>query len=328
MFDPVLPGEGPVSDEQSPMSDADLAEVETRLEALAPIPAPWEAWEHEGDTQIGADAGQFVANIGRSSWPNTPIAAELIANAPTDLRRLLDEVQRLRHENEHHKRYRYTAEANAHDAARENRGLRSECAALTAKAETAAADALDSFAETLEHLPPGGEALGYRRGIENAAFLAREEAYRFRPLEPASGIPRPPAEETEPEYRCRECDRWALWTDGELADDNDGVAIFWCQFCSAEMRLDSMDSRPQEPACGPETAGTGSDRGTGGREPHARPETVVWGQGADCPHLPEWHCEHHGECRGCECGCDTINPEVETDPLPSLPSLPEEDRRG
>jgi hypothetical protein len=42
----------------------------------------------------------------------------------------------------------------------------------------------------------------------------------------------------------------------------------------------------------------------------------------NCPHLPEWHCESHGECRGCECGCDTVNPEVETDPLHSLPSLP------
>lgn len=37
----------------------------------------------------------------------------------------------------------------------------------------------------------------------------------------------------------------------------------------------------------------------------------VWGQGADCPHRPEWHCESHGECRGCECGCDTVNPPLE-----------------
>lgn len=37
----------------------------------------------------------------------------------------------------------------------------------------------------------------------------------------------------------------------------------------------------------------------------------VWGQGADCPHRPEWHCESHGECRGCECGCNTANPIME-----------------
>jgi hypothetical protein len=33
----------------------------------------------------------------------------------------------------------------------------------------------------------------------------------------------------------------------------------------------------------------------------------VWGQGENCPHKPEWHCEAHGECRGCECGCDTVD---------------------
>jgi len=23
----------------------------------------------------------------------------------------------------------------------------------------------------------------------------------------------------------------------------------------------------------------------------------------ECEHLPEWHCDPHGECRMCECGC-------------------------
>lgn len=40
-------------------------------------------------------------------------------------------------------------------------------------------------------------------------------------------------------------------------------------------------------------------------------EKPVWGQGAACPHKPQWHCENHGECRGCECGCDTVNPPLE-----------------
>lgn len=40
-------------------------------------------------------------------------------------------------------------------------------------------------------------------------------------------------------------------------------------------------------------------------------EKPVWGQGAACPHKPQWHCERHGECRGCECGCDTVNPPLE-----------------
>lgn len=40
-------------------------------------------------------------------------------------------------------------------------------------------------------------------------------------------------------------------------------------------------------------------------------EKPVWGQGAACPHKPEWHCERHGECRGCECGCDTVDGPVE-----------------
>lgn len=47
------------------------------------------------------------------------------------------------------------------------------------------------------------------------------------------------------EYRCRDCDRWALWTNGTLAEDNGGTALFWCQTCSAEMPLNSMDSRPR-----------------------------------------------------------------------------------
>jgi hypothetical protein len=48
----------------------------------------------------------------------------------TDLRRLLAEVYRLRHDNEHHQRYRYTAEQNAYYAAKDARELREELDAL------------------------------------------------------------------------------------------------------------------------------------------------------------------------------------------------------
>lgn len=57
------------------------------------------------------------------------------------------------------------------------------------------------------------------------------------------------------------------------------------------------------------TAPGSTDRGTGVGGPHRRSEAVQWGQGENCAHKPEWRCEDHGECRGCECGCDTVNPE-------------------
>jgi hypothetical protein len=47
-----------------------------------------------------------------------------------DARRALAEVDRLRHENEHHRRYRYTAEQNAYYASQEARELREEMDAL------------------------------------------------------------------------------------------------------------------------------------------------------------------------------------------------------
>jgi hypothetical protein len=183
-----------MSDEQSPMSDADLAEVETRLEALAPIPAPWEAWEHEGDTQIGADAGQFVAHIGRSSWPNTPITAELIANAPTDLRRLLDEVHRLRGRDkwlqvQHDRTVNQMHAANT-SALRELQALatvddleaelaaaRSECAALAAKVAE-----LEGGARLVQARAAGWDE-GYEAGCESDpdSLIPGNNPYRTAP---------------------------------------------------------------------------------------------------------------------------------------------------
>lgn len=93
----------------------------------------------------------------------------------------------------------------------------------------------------------------------------------------APEMPRPPAEEAPTEYLCPRCERWALWTDGET-DSDSGVWTFWCQTCSAETPLESMDSRPQKAASGPETPGTGSGRGTGVAEaPGTAPPREEWG---------------------------------------------------
>lgn len=135
---------------------------------------------------------------------------------------------------------------------------------------------------------------------------------------PASGMPHTPAQDAVTEYECPNCYRWAPWTDGIIDGDDEGAEEFWCQTCGSQTAVEAMESRPaseapcqpaQEAQESPETPETGSGRGTGEREAHARPEAVQWGQGQNCPHRPEWHCETHGECRGCECGCDTVNPE-------------------
>jgi uncharacterized protein (DUF433 family) len=56
-----------------------------------------------------------------------------------------------------------------------------------------------------------------------------------------------------------------------------------------------------------------TDRGTGVPEPYGTVQAIEWGQGKSCPHKPEWRCEAHGECRGCECGCNTVNPRLDPD---------------
>lgn len=83
---------------------------------------------------------------------------------------------------------------------------------------------------------------------------------------PASGMPHTPAQGAR-EYCCPRCDRWARWTDGET----DPVApTFWCQTCSAETPIRSMDSRLQEGRGDPGASGTGSDSGTGDLKAHGR----------------------------------------------------------
>jgi DNA-directed RNA polymerase subunit RPC12/RpoP len=52
----------------------------------------------------------------------------------------------------------------------------------------------------------------------------------------------------ETEFRCHDCDRWAPWTDGIEADEDeaeDGSENdeFWCQTCGSQTVLNTMESR-------------------------------------------------------------------------------------
>lgn len=155
---------------------------------------------------------------------------------------------------------------------------RSECAVLTAKVEAAEAKAAewDLTDEQIEMIAADISPLRRaEKWLKLTSYRVCAQALRSA-LNEASGMPHTPAQEDR-EHRCPNCDRWALWTDGELAEDNDGVALFWCQNCSAEMRLDSMESRPvpQMPRNPAEINGDGltdAERGTGVREPHTRPQ--------------------------------------------------------
>lgn len=72
-----------------------FADIRARLAAIEATLGPCEVWESEGEASIAADGGQYVARIGKLTWPNTRLVAELIANAPTDIKVLLEEAWRL-----------------------------------------------------------------------------------------------------------------------------------------------------------------------------------------------------------------------------------------
>lgn len=316
MSDPVLPGEGPGTE---PMTDEELAAIEARLAAATP--GLWTRFGREIGNENGdswylghdiegppeAERGQFerVAD------------AELIANAPADLRRLLDEVQR------RHTQAVGLIDANGGawaEAARVTRGLRTELASMTEFAESLRAER-DRSVRSCGEL---GVELERSRS-ECAALAAKVDAVR----------------EIKPQ-----CRNSAMVTSEQLAmmrGWNDAVDAIraalepctcsltdpstWETYDGATEPGSMYERNPDCPAHGdaPETApgmphapaqinGDGlsaEERGTGERNTHGRSEAVQWGQGADCPHRPEWHCEAHGECRGCECGCDTVNPELD-----------------
>lgn len=251
------------------MTDVDLGDIEARLQA-AEAPASRNTLWGLGEKQNAA--------------------LQLQQHAPTDLRRLLDEVQRLKAKlsetvlavaapavqlAEIGAMVGYPDPSRIAETVRAERdAARSECAALTAKVKAAEAKAAewDLTDEQIEMIADDVSPLRRaEKWLKLTSYRVCARALRSALAEAGSGMPHTPAQEAR-EYRCRECDRWSPWTDGELAADNDGVALFWCQNCSAEMPLESMDSRLQEARGGAETSETGSGRGTGVREPHTRPQ--------------------------------------------------------
>lgn len=324
--------------------ELDVEAIRARLDALAPIPAPWEAWDHEGETNIVADAGQYVAHIGKSTWPNTPLAADLIAHAPTDLRRLLDENARL---NAEFADFREMAVLNtrAHNEAlaARDRTVEALSARLTAKnaeldkvIREAAADKakLDAKVADLEAqieagrrvekgepCPEcGGTVSPWRDVWGKVGFHACTTC--TWPLPGPDGtpriapeMPRPPAEEADAEYmvvipslcgnptdyrmsyssdRVRKSTREAAIAHGLEVEGHDDwliaivvgdklTGLAWqhedrddaeeVEEAAAALGLTAAFAMPvpaaQERVSGPETAGTGSGRGTGVTEAQA-----------------------------------------------------------
>lgn len=115
----------------------------------------------------------------------------------------------------------------------------------------------------------------------------------------------------------REChEKTIYWPSGNREPGPEDETCLDCNEpwpCATTRALDPEPAHgpAQRVASGPDSPGGSTGRGTDDRGPHARSEPVQWGQGKDCPHRPEWHCSSHGECRGCECGCDTVNPRLE-----------------
>lgn len=120
--------------------------------------------------------------------------------------------------------------------------------------------------------------------VEDVSTLLEDGATWEQVKDIYPSIPTPndsAAEEAPTEYRCPNCHRWALWTDGVVDGDDEGVEEFWCQTCGCQTAVEDMESRPAPsmpvPAAQPgagdaETAGTGSGRGTGGTELHISAE--------------------------------------------------------
>lgn len=263
--------------------DLDVEAIRARLDAADT--AEWSTvTQTEGHIEpyhlIVVEGRHVVASV--EPGDNAEAVLEFLGSAPTDLRRLLDEVDRIRHENEHHQRYRYTAEHNAHDTARENRKLRAEldrvireAAADKAKmaAKLADLEAQIEAGRRVEKGEPcpecGGTVSPWRDVWGKVGFHACTTC--TWPLPGPDGaprtapeMPRPPAEEAR-EYRCPWCtsDRWTSVT-------VEGRAMAQCALCEAihtDLGLTPApeSDRPaaQERAGDTDTPGTGSGRGTG-----------------------------------------------------------------
>ena len=193
MTSPVLPGEGPMTDEE-------LAGIRER-EANA-LFGPWHpyATDFRGQTShsVISKVGSVLAHTGYGPRGGSCHAnAEFIAEARSDVPALLAEVNRLRAELAD---FREMAVSNTKAANEAVDRARSECAALTAKAEAAAAvgerveGALAHIRECL-HIGLQDAKLydeaGTKRIDEWADFIDKQ----IRAAVDGSGMPHTPAQE-------------------------------------------------------------------------------------------------------------------------------------
>lgn len=266
------------------LTAADLEAIRARLDAATSFnPLPWTSEYDSSGVEINFGPTFKIEDArGHLVFATDSIeeCANLLRRAPADLRCLLDEVKRLRVESPS-RRDLLVAEEIARAAVEgQRRAERERDAALQdSAAETARLDASRDEAAPTHFAPYGhaatscGETIPKRMPWNFAAADWDSPAITTRRAETtclrclavfrdATGTVNAPAEDSR-EYRCPECDRWAPWTDGTAAADNHGLALFWCQTCSAEMPVESMDSRPQESAPGPETPDADTGEGTG-----------------------------------------------------------------
>jgi hypothetical protein len=217
------------------MTDEELAAIEARLSAA-------------------------VVTEGRSVGAIQVGKKELRRAAPRDLRRLLDEVQRLRAEG--HATCQPEAWAAAAGVARalraERDAARSECAALTAKAEA------------IRALPPEprcnheGDCSDWSHGWESGRNATLREVGRIfddlPPLRDYSGMPHTPAQGCT----CHPTDP-STWT--RYGDAVEPGSMWEPDPDCPEHGAHSEILPAQEGRGDAETLGTGSGRGTGVREP-------------------------------------------------------------
>lgn len=181
------------------------------------------------------------------TWSRSERNALIAANI-TAARRLLAEVKRIRHENEYHQRYRYTAEQNAQDTARENRKLREELAALA------------EFADSVRRAQPRSNHNELGQGW-NACLESIQDGLTsavLAALDVAPEMPRPPAEEAR--CTCSPTDPSTWETYGGLTEPTSSFE--WDPDCPAH-GTKALNEAAQERAGDAGTPGTGSGRGTG-----------------------------------------------------------------
>lgn len=204
-----------MSDSLPPMTDTDLAAIEARLAAATP--GPWEMYDSNEGTEyfpMWSVANDDYHNpredgtaFGVSIECGEKADADLIANAPTDLRRLLDEVKRL---NREFADFRHMAVLNSKAATGAVDRARSECAALAAKVEAARQGLAENLAEYEQMIASFKSPNTMIREEEEHRDLARAETAEARnclaifDAAMGSGMPHTPAQEAQERPETRE----------------------------------------------------------------------------------------------------------------------------